>query len=302
MAEKKPELLFLEAAEKRGSGWILQGTEDDVNPIELQAADRVWIPNTGYMAVEENGDIVHKPVRYISHDRSIDLEDQERRKVKYDKMDAKNDANKITMEKGVMTLIKTPSNKALTDYLEKVFWNLDAPNRPETATALYRVVRLDKKARTINENDMVLTEAKSLVYRLQSKKGSEWIFDENKIDSYCKVLDIVGGDSYDEKLYALRVHAEADPHHFVSLISSLDNTMNAEIGQAVEFKIINFENNVAQFADGDKIIKPLGDQKLTKKQQIEALADFLKTSEGTEHLTLIRAKVDEYKNKQLGNK
>lgn len=255
------------------------------------------------MAVEEDGIIVYREVRYIAHDRSIDVEDQTKRKVRYEKMDAKNDANKITMEKGVMTIIKTPSNKALTDYLEKVFWNLDAPNRPETAQAIFRRVRLDKKARKINEDDMVLTEAKAIVYRLQRKNANgEWVFDEAKIDAYCKIMDIYGGDSYDEKLYALRSSAELNPVNFVELISSLDGSMNAEVAQAVELKVITFDSNVAQFAEGDKIIKPLGEQKLNKKQQIEALADFLKTSDGTEALTEMRARVDATKQKQLGNK
>lgn len=308
MADKKPELLFLEAADMRGSGFILDGTENTPTPIELRSADRLWIPNTGFMGKEvKNSDgtthIENVEIRYIAHSKYIEVETQVEKKVKYDKMDAKNDANKITMEKGVMTIIKTPSNRPLTDYLENVFWNLDAPNRPETAQALFKVVRLDKKARVVNEDDMIRTEAKSIVYKLQKKNAKgEWEFDEDKIDSYCKVLDIVGGDSYDERLYALRVHAEADPAHFVELILSLDSRMNTEVSQAVKLDVIEFVDGVAQFKNGTEVIKYFGDEKLNKSQQIERLADFLKTNEGTPFLTKIRAEVESAQNKKLSNK
>lgn len=309
MADKKPDLLFLEAAEMRGSGFILDGTENTPNPIELRSADRLWIPNTGFMAKEiknDDGstDIVNVEVRYIAHSRYIEVEQQNEKKVKYDRMDAKNDANKITMEKGVMTIIKTPSNKPLTDYLENVFWNLDAPNRPETAQALFKVVRLDKKARVVNEDDMVLNEAKNIVYKLQRKNSKgEWEFEEEKIDSYCKIMDIVGGDSYDEKVWALVKTAERDPSHFLELIVSLDSRMNTEIAQAVEIGVVEFvDGNLAQFKNGDKVIKYFGEEKLKKAQLIEKTADFLKTTEGTSFLTEIRAKVDAEKNKKLSNK
>lgn len=303
--QKKPEILALELCDRRDSGFIQDDTLDSPHKIRLNCSDISWIPNESYATfVEKNEDgsetLVQKFIRYVANDRSIDAEDQEKRKVPYNR---KSDAHKIHFKKGLFTLTKTPSTRALWEYMTSTYLNEDAPHRPDTADALFRVIKVDKKVEAINEDDAIRTEAKNLVYSLRKRDGKGgFIYEENKIDAYCNLIGSYGAESFPQKIAALAAWATARPLDFIKLISVFDNTITTEVAQALELRLISFEGGVASFSDGDKIIKPLGSEATTKDKKIEIVADFLKTPEGNEMLTELRARVEIAKQNKLKNK
>jgi hypothetical protein len=67
----------------------------------------------------------------------------------------------------------------------------------------------------------------------------------------------------------------------------------------LELGVIEIVDNVVQYRDKDEIVKSLGTQKLNKKQQIDALSDYLKTPDGNEALTKLRASLEVAKEKNL---
>lgn len=296
---EKQEVLQLELVDKRNSNFFLDGT--DHNPIFLNAPDMCWIPNQAFRAkevVDANGKkkIVHEKIRYIENDTSIVVEDQEARKVIFDKKQ-----NKIQFEKSYISIPKTPENETLCEYLLTAFWNKSAPHRPAGATALYDVIKIVEKAEKLNDDDEKSTKAKYVLFGLRKKEGDGYVYDEAKLNAYCNLLNVYGDNEPSVQFRTLLTIASNDPERFLSLVSVFDNTVKTEVQHAFEMKIISFDDGVAAFSDGNKIIKPLTTEK-TNKDKITAVADFLNTPEGTHLLTELRARVEAEKNKKLTNK
>lgn len=305
MPEKVETYLF-ELVDKRPSNFFLDGTEK--NPVFLDAPDMAWVYNTGFCAkeVEEIGDdgkptgkkkIVNAKIRYIENDTSIFVEDQEARKVAFNPK-----GSKIHFEKSYLYLTKTPSTENLIEYLTKVYYNENAPHRPETATARFRVVNLKEKAEQSNIDEELVIEAKSLLYKLRTKSKDGYKYNDEKIEKWCSLFNVYAGDDISIKFKTLSQIAGSDPENFIKLISVFDSGINTEVHHALEAKIISISDGVVSFENGAKIIKILSKDKMNIKDAIEEVSDFLQTSEGTPFLTELRAKVEAKTNKKLANK
>lgn len=304
--------LILELIDKRESGFVLDGTQGTPNEQRIDYSERCYFPNIGKAAREkkdEKGQVVkdakgnpvieYADIRYIPGDSSIWVEDQERRRVSVNPRDT----NKLYFEKNLMVIPDSPGTRTLREFMLVNFANGEAPNRPSTADALYKVVKLDKKADKVNEEEGVIAEAwyKATLLRKKDGKGG-YIYDEDNINSYAKLLNVHGGDSPSEKLVAITHFAKTRPSDFLRLITVFDNTVATEVHEALSLKVISVEDGVATFSDSEKVIKPLGSEKLTKDEKIAVIADFLKTPEGNQHLTEMRAKISVEKEKKLANK
>lgn len=292
--QEKQEVLMLELFDKRKSNVFLTGT--DQNPVFLDAPERAWIPNSGFR-VTDDGKM--QKIRYLENDTSIIVDDQDARKVEVDKK-----KNKIEFEKSYLYITLDPTTATLAEYLTTNLHCKSAPNRPANsgATILYDIVKLDEKAERQHEGEEIVVEALHLLYKLRKKEEGRYVYNEEKIEAYTKILSLYGGESPAEKFSALNTLAKTRPEEFVSLITTLDSTVRTEVAQALQMKVISFSDDVASFADGDKVIKPLPSDAKTAAQKIEFVSDFLKTSEGNEFLTEMRARVDAEKQKKLANK
>lgn len=302
----KVETYIFEWCDKRDSGFFLDGT--DRNPVYLNAPERAWIPNTGFCAKEiDEVDVHGKPtgkkrivntkIRYIENDNSIFLEDQEARKVEFNKK-----GNKIFMEKGYMYITETPSSKPLLEYLLCAYYRKSAPHRPDSVTPLYDIVKLNERAEKNNYDEELVIEAKSLLYKLRSKVKDGYQYNEEKVNKYCSLFNVYAGDDIAVKFSTLSQIAGSDPEKFIKLISIFDSSINTEVHQAIDMKIISIADGVASFTDGEKILKIMSKEKLPVKDAIEEISDFLQTSEGTGLLTELRARVEAKTNKKLANK
>jgi len=295
MANQKPPMILLELADKRNSGWVKKGTEGS-NPEYMDTAEVTWICPEGFMA-EDMGDGTrrNKRIRYIENEEIIDADKQDQLK-----MEPKKKSSKIMFHKGFMTVVRDRNTIGLYDFVRNVYANENAPNRQESATVLFREVDLNKKAEQINENEEEVVMALAQVYKLR-KKNSKGGFDynEDKIDSYASVLNIHGGEDYGQKILSISNFAKVKPAVFMQAITAFDSVVSTEVAHALELGVIEFEENVAQYREGNQIIKSLGTQKMNKKQQIDSLSEYLKTPDGNEALTKMRAALEVAKEKTL---
>jgi hypothetical protein len=291
MTEKHP-VIYLELTEKRNSGFVKQGTEGTSFHEELNCPNISWIPNSGFRAVEEDHNgvktTVFKEVRWIKNCPTIDKEDQERRNIKPNPFE-----DKIPFEKGFATVVRNGSTISLYDYLTDVFFNENSIGRPETADAIYKIMQLDKQAEEIDESDIVMADAIKLVASLRiqtSAKDKTYKYNEERLTAICE-LCAVYADSIPTKFHALMSLAKARSKWFMDLVEKFEQTIVTETTHAVELKVVRFDGNTVLYTDGEKVIKNLGTGNLSLDTKIERLADFLKTKEGNEHLTELRAKM-----------
>lgn len=295
MANQKPPMLLLELSQKRNSGWVQKGSEGS-NPIYRDTSEMEYIESEGFMAeMMDDNSRKNIKIRYIEGEDLILRDKQEELKINPKRKDSK-----ILFHNGFMTVVRSGNTRGLYDYCENVYYNENAPNRPSSATALFRVVDLNKKAEQINENEEEVVIALAQVYKLRKKnsKGG-YDYNEDKIDAYASVLNIHGGEDYGQKILAISNFAKVNPTVFMQAITAFDSVVSTEVAHALELGVIEFQENVAQYREGNQIIKSLGTQKMNKKQQIDSLSEYLKTPDGNEALTKMRAALEVAKEKTL---
>lgn len=300
MAKAKPPVIYLELCEKRNSGFVKQGTEGTAFHEELNCPNISWIPNRGFGAVKEIHDgvetTVNKELRWVKHCNIIDLNEQETRKIKPNFFE-----DKIPFDKGYATVVRDGATISLYDYLVSAFYNKSNPDRPVGADALYQVMQLDKVAEEINEADIEMADAIKLVESLRIKTGDKktpYKYNEERINAMCDICR-VHAETPAQKLYALMALAKNKARWFLDLVVKFEETINTEVAHAIELKVVMFEGNTAVDAEDKSVIYNLGAGNYKHEKKIEMLADYLKSKDGTEALTILRAKVSVAKEKLL---
>lgn len=296
MAVKKETvpIKYYELAEKKSSGFILDGTKGTLYQQELTSPSIRWIPNSGRTKNPDTKGF--KDIRYLSGCDILDPEEQKKRGYIPHPFE-----DKIGMENGFMTVAREGNAVTLYDYLESAFYNQDNPDRPEGATAIYREVKLDKKAENLLDEDEIITQAKSLIYELRLSTGDKKVpykYNLDRINSICRLLN-VWDETPERKLILLLNKANSNPKEFLETVYKSEQTVITEVSHALELNVIMFDGNTAQYTEGYKVIYSLGNDKLKPEQKPEKFASWLTTQEGNQSLTELRAKIEVAKAKLL---
>lgn len=298
VVRKKAPVLYLELVDQGRSGMIKDGTANTRYEQELRTPTISWIPTEGIEPFidKEDGLLKFKPVRHIAGCDTRDIQEQNKRGIVPNKMN-----DKIPFKMGFATVTGEGSTLSVYDYLKNVTFNEDNPLRPETATAMFREVKVDERAVQLLSNDELVTKAKSKVYALRDNTGGKdlYTYDDAKIDSYCRLLGL--WDETSERRLVLLLHkASTEPKAFLDLVVTSENTLVTEITQAMDLGVIMFEGNTAQYTKESKVIIALGGKGNTKiDKKVEALSSYLQSPEGNAALTELRAKVEVEKENQF---
>lgn len=297
MADKKPEVMYLEVFDKKDSGFVMDGTENTPAPEMLNAPTTLWIPSDGVRSEMKDGIRHDLKIRWINGVSELNPEIQDKRGFKPNRYE-----DKIVFEKGFAVVVREGSTMGLFDYLKNVYYNADAPNRPSSVKPLFKTMQVDKVAEGISDHDEMVHEAMGIVLSLRIKTGDNknpYKYNEERINALCQVLQIGGGDSPATKLHALTSLAKARPDSFVKLVSKFESTVVAELSQAVELGVVKIEGNSFLFAEGGKVLYSIGQGNFSVPAKIEKGADFLKTKEAAALLTELRARIEVAQNNKL---
>lgn len=290
-AENKIPTVLFELIDQRDSGFIQDGTRGTANENQLRAPQVSWIPNTGLtcdLIKDEKSGIVtptYREIRYIKNSNIIDKAEQ-------DKMHIKPNPHVDLIEFKQATKLVSRQGSSINeyDYLMTVFYNAGAANRPDSATAIYRAVDLNKNAEILAEDDEDLERALNIVNSLKVKTGSKdqpYQYNEERIEGICTILG-VAADTPAQKVYTISAFAKAQPRAFLQKVENFEQFIQTEVNHAVQLNVITFENNAAIFPEDQEVIKDLGKGNLGMDKKINRLSDFLKTNEGNAALTKMR--------------
>jgi hypothetical protein len=301
MSDIKVPVMFLKLCDKRSSGFVKDGTENTAFHEELDCPSIAWIPSRSKTAIEKEIDgiktLVFKDIRWINGCNTIDPQEQDRMGVKPNPQE-----DLIIFDKGFKTLQKQGSTLSLYDYLEQSFFNKNNPNRPVSLEAIYEVVQLDKKAEEIDESDIEMSDAIQMVKQLRVKTGNKetpYKYDEDRINLMCRLCEVMGGDSPAQKLHALMALAKSMPRTLLDLVTKFEQTLITEVGHALHLNVIRFDGNTASYEESGEVIRALGSGNLGQEKKIQSLADYFGSSDGTQALTIFRAKLEVAKQNAL---
>lgn len=277
------EEMYIEIIDQAASGYIRDDTRGTPFQEEICAPGIVFVPNTGKMSEEivdektkkGTGKYKNVEIRYIKDCPTIRVDEQE--KAGYEKHKIPS-VDTITIRKG-KTLIKREGDVGLFDFLKMAFYNQQAPNRPKSAKALFKVVEVDKTVSVINEKKFLRAQAVGKVEDLMIKQGKTYKFQEAKIDSLLTLLGKFGGESPAEKIAVLTQAAEENPELFIQLITKTDETLVTEINHAIQLNVIQFVGNSVQGVADNKIFATLPDDLKSMDKKIMAFSELLKTPE-----------------------
>lgn len=294
MAKKNPEVLLLELVDKRSSGFIMEGTENTPNPQEKNCPSVFWIPTMGMMLKpDENGVLRNVPIRYIKGCDEIVVAEQEKRGIKPNPK-----ADKIMFKEGFGTIVKEGDGYGLHEYLVNAGYYEDNPNRSPNSTPIYREIKLNKIAEEIIEADEYMKDVLVFLSSLRSKRGSEVVYNEEKIDALCQLLAVYAITPA-LKLTGIANLAKARPEWFLKTVKSFEGQLQSEITHALQLNVIKIEGTVVSYLHEDKILKTFGSDKLKREEVISRLVDYLGTGEGQEALTGLRIALAAAKEKSL---
>lgn len=288
---------FFEIVDQGDSGFVLDGTKNTPYEQKLTSPTVSWIPADGvHVELDEQGIKKHKRWRHIKGCEIFDPKEQEKAGWFPNRHN-----DKIPFENGFATVRREGSTLATYDYLTGITYYADNILRPDSATILYREIKADERAVELIDEDELLTAAKSKVYALRINLGGEkakFKYDESKIDSYCKLLNLFE-ETPERKLVLLLNNAMRNPRQFLNIIVSAENTVVTEISHALQLGVIMFDGNTAQYTKESKVITPLGKGNMAENKKIDALASYMQTPEGNNDLTELRIKLEAAKEEQF---
>ena len=273
----KAETMFIELVDQRDSGWVMDGTERTANEVRLKTPSAEFIPSRGFRLVkdEQTNEWYNEEIRFIKNQRELSLDKQKQRGITPSKNKLE---DKIIVKGGRFSVTREGAYVSLFDYLKDVFYNGSNPNRPSSAKEIFRQVDFGAKEEAINEKKMAIAAATNFIGDLYTKRGKEFVYDEDKINALCQIF-LVYAESPSGKINGLIGHAERDPEGFLEKATKLGDTLQMEIGHALELSVIKFDGNKAMYANKDKMIALLGSGNMSHKKKVEKLADLLATDE-----------------------
>lgn len=295
IAKKKAPVMFVELYDMRDSGFIRDGTEGTKHEAKLTSSSKFIVPNQSWKAIEnkETGELEHHEIQWIKGHKEILVQKHRELGIKGNLK-----TDKLIIEDGHMSIAREGKDIGLYDYLENCFYNASNPNRSEGASKLFKVVDLTKVEEEINERDLLVNEAVAMVYTLQTKKGGAWVYQEDKINSWCELFN-VSAERFASKITALAGMAKMFPKDFLDKVAKFEQESATLVAHALQLNVIKFEGNTAVYISKDKIVKDFGVGKLKHDEKIAELATFLRSKDGHEAEAELKAEVEFAKEKQL---
>ncbi len=301
-AKEKVPTQLLELIDKQDSGYVRDDTKGTAFEEKIQCASVLFVPNSGYMSEEiivdgkKTGRFANVKIRYIKGCPYIKPEEQ--LKFGWEK-------NSIPLEDTIIikkgqSIVKDEGDRALYEYMSKVYYNESAPNRPLRAKALFKVNEVNKKVETVNENKFIQAKAIGYVETLCFKKANgEYEYKETQIDNILTLLNEFGGNDYSEKINVLTRYAEKQPNHFLTTVTKMDDLLTLEVTHALELDVIKFNGNTVEYVKDKKVLANLGTETLSNPKKIEALSNLLRTPEYEQAYKELKVKIEIAQETQL---
>lgn len=302
----KPPMLFIELVDMGNSGFIQDDTANTPTPNQLRAPGVRFIPNEGFrrgkrvdmVAGKEKTVTFNERIRYIKNEEVISLAEQKRLGIEPSGL-ARED--KIAIERGYATIVREGSTIGLYDYIFDAYYNDSNPDRSEKASALYRVIQLDKQAELRNEDELIAADAIKYVGSLYERIGkNNYKYNEDKINAICEFLAVFA-ETPATRIQVLMSHAKQRPEWFLDKVTKLEQTTITDVTHALELNVIRFNANVAEYVDKEKIVRSLGSGKMSQDVKISRLGDWLRTAEGHEAYMELKAEIESAKAKSVKN-
>lgn len=281
LKKEKAPTLFIELSDQRDSGFVLDGTLGTKHEHRLTCPKSRFIPSRGFRLVKgknpETGveEWYNEEIRYIKNQRVLSIAEQNARGIKPSryKLD-----DKIRVDGGNFSVTREGAFIGLYDYLVQVYYNGSNPNRPASATELYKVKEVGKEEEQWNETEVMASDAIQLIKNLFYKEGKSYVYDEPKINALANMFTIFA-ETPAGKVSGLMGFAKKNPKDFLERALKFEQTIVTEITHAIELNVVKFDGNALVYCNKDAVVLDVGRGNLKHETKISKAADILSTPE-----------------------
>lgn len=288
------EIMFLEVFDQQDSGFVQDGTERTPYEQRLNKTTVTWVPTEGQEPYMDGKVKRYKKIRHIKASENIYPLEQEKNGYFPNRT-----SDKIPIDNGFITIKREGSTIGTFDYLKASTYFFDNPLRPDTATPIYRELKINENAVALIDEDELETMAKLKVYALRINRGERnYEYNVDKINTYCNLLNVFA-DTPEQQIVLIMDKAIKNPPLFLDIIVKAEQTVITEVTHALQLNVILFDKNTAQYAKEAKVINTVGTGNMSQERKIEALASWLQTPEGNSALTELRINLEIEKERQF---
>ena len=273
-----PEVMVIELTDRRESSWVLEGSEQNGQPIRLSAPADKTIKATSAVRVpnKTGGGYTLRKIRYIQGCDTIFFDEQEKRGFKTNPAVDKSD---LTIKNGKRFIIRNGGDVALFDYFRNYEGNASNDHRPASAVSVYEEIKASVNAEiNISSFDDEM-EAKIYLRELKDTDGNKNVtYKEKEVDFLINLFGLPYMDSFSEKFEALIGIATKAPKLFNESIANTKAGMISEVNQGRHLGVISFDASKAMLNNGKKILIQFKETKVD--DQINELAVFFLGTKG----------------------
>lgn len=290
------EVLVLELCDSKPSGYVMDGPgNEDTDLLDTTAVISFpsfrWIRNVSRIKVKEGKTFIYKKIRYIAGCPFIEVERQEKEGYKPNPM-----TDKLFFRGGTMRVVNE-GDIAKFQYLKLCEYNTSAPNRPDDAQDVFKVINTAIDA-GIEESDFDL-EAKAMAILGNLKKkvnAKEFLYNDDQMEFLCSLFKVAKPESgyKSEAWVALATIAKGDPGRFINSIANVQSLVEHDVFSAVQLKVVEIDQHRAFFAANGKLIMKF-DQDTEEKQKGVLLVEFMSNPKNELFYKQLRMQVKEMK-------
>lgn len=294
---KKVPTIFIELCDKKGSGFILDGTEGTKFEQEINCPSVHFVPNTSFRYVDKvienqakggtKTERILEQIRYITNNPEISVIAQDKSGWK-----PNSKTDKIRIFNGSASIAREGSHVGLFDFLvQSAEFNETNTDKLPHARAIYRVVDLLKVQEAQNEEEISINEARAFVYGLQEKKNGVWVYQVERIDALCELFSVYASSSA-SKITLLSNYASTYPDNFLKKIKIFEAETAVMVAHALQLNVIAIDGQIVSYVGKNKILKNLSGDNTSQADKIEELSTYLRTRDGHEATQELKAEVE----------
>lgn len=278
-AENK--VLIIELTDRYKSGFVLEGSKEEGQPIHLDGPAWRRIPPESTI-LQEDG--TYRYIRHIVGAPSIFKDEQVKLGIEFNPVRDNIVLNTVT------TIVRTGRDVNKFDYLQACEYNLHAPKSPGKENIIFREIRTEEIATTDVKSLKFKKKAMDIIDTLYSDAGDKPTYDRTRMNTIARALGISDEQGDSVVLMAISAFAERDPKRFLETIADKTVEYRQDIKEAIHLGVLSMDDPGASLTANKTIFFKF--KKKAPTERIEELVMYYLSLDGSMDYKNLRAGLD----------
>lgn len=254
-------VLIIELVDRSPSGFILEGSTQQGQPIHLDAPAWRRIPS---VSVVRDGEGFRR-IRHIQGAPSIFVDEQDKAGYKYNAT-----RDNIVLKGPVNTIVRDGRDICKYDYLAACEYNLHAPGLPGNENVIFKEIRSQEVAKADIGTLKLKERAHDIIKTLYTETpDGSYVYEGERMKVIARTLGINDQPSDEEMLMAIAGVAEKNPQFFLGTIADKTVEYKSDIQEAIHLGVLSMDGGGASLRSAGQVFLKL--RKKNREEQTHEL-------------------------------